>query len=216
MAVEDLTGRRFGRLVVLRKEEGSGKARYLVRCDCGREKVVLADNLKRGMTKSCGVCCRGGKAWSEKRIKDLTGKRFGQMIVLKELGNRKVLCKCDCGKEKVVNKSHLVHGEIQSCGCLLQKQAYQNQKKYYYEGTYIAVIKNTKATSRSKSGVRGVCWDRTKEKWRANICFKGERQELGYFNDIKDAIKARRDAEDKLYKPAIESFEEGKENGEND
>lgn len=27
-------------------------------------------------------------------------------------------CKCDCGKERVVRISHLVHGKIVSCGCV--------------------------------------------------------------------------------------------------
>lgn len=205
--MEDLQGVRFGALTVLTKVEGAGKARYKVRCDCGREKIVLADNLKRGMTKSCGHCHKTTKEWSMSRVKDITGQRFGMLVALKELGQRKVLCRCDCGNEKVVNKSHLLHGDIQSCGCLLQKQALQNQEPYYHEGTYIAAIRNTKATSRSKSGVRGVCWHKGKGKWRASICFKGKSYELGLFDDMNDAIKARKEAEEKFYKPIIEEFE---------
>lgn len=26
-------------------------------------------------------------------------------------------CKCDCGKEKIVRISHMVRGDISSCGC---------------------------------------------------------------------------------------------------
>jgi len=52
------TGNRYGRLVVL---EYAGKrnrsATWLCRCDCGTEKVVLGDYLRRGNTKSCG-CLR--------------------------------------------------------------------------------------------------------------------------------------------------------------
>lgn len=213
---EDMTGRRFGRLVVLEKIKESGKAKYKVRCDCGREKVVLADNLRRGMTTSCGKCYRETKEFAMSRVKDITGKRFGRLVVIKELGNRKVLCKCDCGKEKIINKSHLVDGDIRSCGCLLRNQAKNNQEKYYQDGTYISALKNTEATSRSKSGVRGVCWHSGRGKWRASIGFKGKNYELGLFDDIHDAIKARKEAEDRFYKPVIDAFfEEANNNGNN-
>jgi hypothetical protein len=51
----DLTGQRFGRLTAL-SFEGRQKnaARWLVKCDCGRTKVVFAGNLTSGQTKSCG------------------------------------------------------------------------------------------------------------------------------------------------------------------
>jgi len=46
----DLTGRRFGQLVVL---ERNG-ARWLVECDCGRRTSVPAGSLNAGTTGSCG------------------------------------------------------------------------------------------------------------------------------------------------------------------
>lgn len=56
---EDLTGRRFNRLVVLyRDENGKGsKSRWKCICDCGTETVVSGTNLKTGAVKSCG-CLR--------------------------------------------------------------------------------------------------------------------------------------------------------------
>lgn len=213
MTSQDLTGRRFGRLVALEKMKEPGKAKYKVRCDCGREKIVLADNLKRGMTASCGKSYRETKEFAMARVKNITGKRFGKLVVMKELGDRKVLCQCDCGKEKVVNKGHLVNGDIKSCGCIMSNQAKKNQAKYYADGTYISAIKSTKATSRSNSGVRGVCWHKGKGKWRASIGFKGKSYELGLFDDIQDAIKARKEAEDRFYRPVIDAFEEANDNG---
>ena len=52
----DLTGQRFGRLIVLR-DTGKRCWRYVVwlcRCDCGKLVEVLSNNLKLGRTKSCG------------------------------------------------------------------------------------------------------------------------------------------------------------------
>lgn len=105
MVRDDLTGKRFCKLVVL-KELGGG--RILCRCDCGREKEFNKSNVKRGLTKSCGACVR--KHTRRDLIKDVTGQRFGKLVVLKELGYRRVLCRCDCGNVKEINKSHLLSG----------------------------------------------------------------------------------------------------------
>lgn len=34
-----------------------------------------------------------------------------------------VLCKCSCGKEKIIVKSSITSGRIKSCGCLRQEKA---------------------------------------------------------------------------------------------
>jgi hypothetical protein len=56
-------------------------------------------------------------------FKDLTGLRFGKLVVLNMEGHSKDghitwRCKCDCGKEKVVMGKMLTIGKTQSCGCL--------------------------------------------------------------------------------------------------
>ena len=51
----DLTGERFGRLIVVARAENKKKrTAWLCRCDCGDEKAIRADDLKRGKTVSCG------------------------------------------------------------------------------------------------------------------------------------------------------------------
>ena len=58
--LEDLTGQRFGRLTVLYRTtdyvqpNGSRRPRWRCKCDCGTELDVIASNLKRGSTRSCG------------------------------------------------------------------------------------------------------------------------------------------------------------------
>lgn len=47
--------------------------------------------------------------------------------------------------------------------------------------------------------IPGVCWSNTANKWRAYINLEGKQKHLGYFDDIEDAIQARKDAED-IYK----------------
>ncbi len=52
----DLTGVRYGRLLVLARDEASTsrEARWLVRCDCGVEKSILGRHMRRGLIRSCG------------------------------------------------------------------------------------------------------------------------------------------------------------------
>lgn len=54
----DLTGRRYGRLVVLRRGQPSGsrrlRARWICICDCGTEKSILMDALQGQHARSCG------------------------------------------------------------------------------------------------------------------------------------------------------------------
>lgn len=52
----DLTGQKFGRLLVLEYDH-TGKndvAFWLCKCDCGNEKIISRGNLKNGTTVSCG------------------------------------------------------------------------------------------------------------------------------------------------------------------
>lgn len=69
---------------------------------------------------------------SKHRVKDLTGKRFGnlQVIGLSDTDTRKTywVCQCDCGNIKTVRSDSLQSGAIKSCGCLKKKQDKTNLK----------------------------------------------------------------------------------------
>lgn len=56
MQLKNLIGKRFGMLVVIQRAQNSkaGKTMWLVKCDCGNEKIVSRDNLVSGNTRSCG------------------------------------------------------------------------------------------------------------------------------------------------------------------
>lgn len=59
----ELTGRAFGRLTVL-EFAGMGDdyaSKWIVRCECGTEKIVDGKNLVYGRTRSCG-CRQGGRS----------------------------------------------------------------------------------------------------------------------------------------------------------
>lgn len=65
--------------------------------------------------------------------KDLTGKRFGRLVVVKRVGSNKKgnsiwECHCDCGNISNVVGYSLTDGKSRSCGCL-QKEAVANMNK---------------------------------------------------------------------------------------
>ena len=117
----DLTGKRFGRLEVLgiSGRTGSGKIKWMCRCECGKVVEVQGAALKSGHTKSCG-CLQIQRA-SEANLKDITGKRFGRLVAERaERRNGLIFwrCKCDCGNTATVRSIHLLSGTTKSCGCI--------------------------------------------------------------------------------------------------
>lgn len=60
VALIDLTGRRFGMLVVLKRDiRFKRPTKWLCQCDCGAQSVTAYQALADGRTKSCG--CQKGK-----------------------------------------------------------------------------------------------------------------------------------------------------------
>lgn len=69
------------------------------------------------------------------KLIDLTGQRFGRLIVVKEAGRDNQgkalwLCKCDCGNSCIVRGEKLRCGETKSCGCY-RREATGNQFRKY-------------------------------------------------------------------------------------
>jgi hypothetical protein len=68
-------------------------------------------------------------------IKDITGMRFGKLIVIEITDERskrglvRWLCKCDCGKTIITLGSRLREGSVKSCGCY-QRELISNIGKY--------------------------------------------------------------------------------------
>ena len=147
---------------------------------------------------------------------NLKGKKFGKLLVLKETSNRadggSVVwqCKCDCGNIVEVSSKKLVNGITVSCGCYQkERQKYSMKKlhsKQFKENTNIDLISKQQANSNNKSGVRGVHWCSSKNKWRATLSFQKKLVLNKTFSNKEDAIKARKDAEEKYFKPILEKY----------
>lgn len=67
---------------------------------------------------------------------DIAGKRFGNMVALERLdrksngGGATWMCRCDCGKRKIVKSQNLRNGSTQSCGCGLSRKTRPRKKRH--------------------------------------------------------------------------------------
>ncbi len=70
----DLSGRRFGRLVVLRTFRKNGHSWCNCRCDCGQPKATRSSSLRDGYTTSCGCVASERIAAANTKHGDCVGK----------------------------------------------------------------------------------------------------------------------------------------------
>jgi hypothetical protein len=59
--------------------------------------------------------------------------------------------------------------------------------------------RNRRVIKKSKTGVRGVCWQKRLNSWRVLIWVDGKPKELGHYKNIQDAIQVRKEAELKYW-----------------
>lgn len=126
MRKKDLTGKRFGKLVVQYEipERKNSRIYWHCKCDCGNECDVMGTSLTRtkNPTQSCG-CLQRQKTREANQSEDLSGQKFGRLLVLHREENSSLwVCKCDCGNIVKVCTNHLNSGHTQSCGCLQKER----------------------------------------------------------------------------------------------
>jgi hypothetical protein len=78
---------------------------------------------------------------------DLTGKRFGKLVVLEDTGIRKSRrpiwkCLCDCGETKNILGKYLLNGDTKSCscGCLTSGRAHNRTGYKELSGCYWYIV----------------------------------------------------------------------------
>jgi len=77
----------------------------------------------------------------------------------------------------------------------IDRDTYNNRIENLRDTTKSGNSINSKIREDNKSGVRGVCWDKGREKWRMFITLNSKRQSLGYHNDFTEAVFIRFAAE---------------------
>lgn len=137
--------------------------------------------------------------------KDIVGKRYGRLVVTKELGNGCVVCHCDCGNDKKIRKWLLIQGYIHSCGCLRKEVAPKRHdvRLLSKDGTNLSILASKNLRSSNTSGVRGVSWSQARMKWVGGIKIKGVEKKRR-FDKLSDAIEYRRTLEELYIEPLLE------------
>ncbi|WP_050508105.1 hypothetical protein [Pseudomonas syringae] len=92
----------------------------LFECQCGNLKMVRVAHVAKGVTVSCGCVKR-------KNLVHI-GQRSGRLEVIDDQAitvgkSLRVLCRCDCGTEKLVGVFEITKSLTASCGCLVRETA---------------------------------------------------------------------------------------------
>lgn len=121
----DITGNRYGKLVVVKLIEKNSTIghKWLCKCDCNNEKIVGGRELKRKDSRGTKHC---GCSAYECKLKDITDQRFGKLVALrlsKERDNSNrtqwvCVCDCDITVEKLIRTNDLLTNKTKSCGCI--------------------------------------------------------------------------------------------------
>lgn len=153
-------------------------------------------------------------------------QRFGKLTILANevpspYSKRSYLCKCDCGNICVRLQASLHNakrdGRISSCGCYSQKyltsgdsercrKAGTHRKDSFVNGSNVQMTFREGTIVTNTSGCQGVSWSKTAHKWHCFIGYQNYRANLGFFEDIQDAIKMRHLAEEAISENRFEDF----------
>lgn len=197
----DIKGERYGKLIVKRKTKernSSGSVIWECKCDCGKTVNVSSNSLRMGTVSSCG-CSR-----AESNEKNISGKKIGRLTAIKKVGKTKDgalwLFQCDCGKKVELSVRVFNDGKTLSCGCINSENNKIKLEKNHMVSTNIYNLKHDDKVlfANNTSGSTGVCWDKSRNKWRAEIAFQKYRYSQR-FDKKEDAefyrkiMKQRRD-----------------------
>lgn len=211
MSVKDLTGKKFGNLTVISFNSKNNKRyKWNCKCDCGNNTITDRSDLISGKSTSCG--CRRLINTKKSNTKHGQSKTRIYKIWLN--------MKKRCIDEKSINYEYYGGKGITLCERWMDYENFYNDMKLNYEDSLtLDRIDNSKGynvencrwvsmsvqqfnksiSSRNKSGHVGVYFDKKSGKWRATIGFNKEQINLGMFDDLDCAVKARKEAEVNYY-----------------
>ena len=234
-----MIGKRFGRLVVTKLSPNtSGKRKrlmYYCDCDCGKKNVeIIGEKLRSGHTRSCG-CLRSETASNlKKKFNNYEFKDYGIGITsntnkefyfdLEDYDKIKDYCWAESKNNYIVatNKDYkLIYMHRLIMDITDNKDIdHKNHNKNDNRKSNLRVCNrsnnamNANMRSDNTSGATGVSFNKRDNTWCASIQLNGEKITLGYFSDIKDAIKARHEAEEMYFKEWSYKNSTGKYNNE--
>ena len=210
----DLTGQIFGELTVLGKAEHqpkNGGVWWHCRCSCGNTYDISATLLSTGKRTHC-------PDRSHERnynFIDIAGQKFERLTALYATDKRDSKgslvwhCRCDCGNEVDVSYNSLMYTHVQSCGCKKKEHDQElGSLLTHVAGTSMDMLKSKKIPTNNTTGTKGVYFIRGK--YVAKIVLQKKAYYLGTYDNIDDAIEARRKGEELLHTGTAEYYERWK------
>lgn len=234
---EDLTGKTFGNWKVIERvadkisKSGQARAAYLCECQCEKKtkKIVLAQNLKSGWSKSCGcliskINSEKGEQRRKKNKYDLESFDYG--VCYFNDGTYFIFDKEDYSKiskftwfkdkngyavssvkEKKTNKKHTYRAhrvilEIENREIEIDhknREIWDNRKSNLRITNHRNNSYNRSIQKSNTSGFIGVSYEKKSGKWRAFLCRNKKYLLSKSFVLKEDAIKARLKAELEYY-----------------
>ena len=218
----DISGKQFGNLKVIERDKSKqGKYVFWVcECQCDNKTIVSvrADHLKSGNTVSCGCVNNNNIHKKQRNSIDITDKRFGKLTAkyYVKSGKQGAIwhCECNCGGSIDTYVSYLTKGDVSSCGCLERENRQKQNKKLQdmiLEDTNVSLIRKTEPNKNTTTGIRGVSWCTSKQKYIATITFQKKQYYLCASTDIEVCKSARKEAEEHIFGDFIKWYEENKE-----
>lgn len=213
-----MIGKIFGFWRVIHPDENR-PYHYMCEClKCGTTHSVSKSALKLGKSTMCRACAR--KNGTRKIHYEIIGKKFGRLTVtgweIDEKNRTIYTCDCDCENTTTASYNELVvTKKKQSCGCLKSevnretiKKTYgpmrETQEKAQIGGT-LAYALDAKVSKNNKLGVKGVS-KMSNGKYRAYLNLARKHHHLGIYNTLDEAIQARKEGEDKYFKPILDKY----------
>ena len=212
MSLNDLTGKQFGFLTVICRDEtrSGGDAFWICRCGrCRHEKSIRGTYLTGPRAyQDCGC------SWAERKA-DLAGRTMGGVAVLERLrenrrGQKTYRVRCViCGSERIMVQHDLLAWPS-DCGCAerkktnerLRDQATEASAKSMYNGAKIAAAFAEKPLPTSKTGFRWVRWYPRNHCWCATFRVAGERYFKYGFETAESAYKWAKEEHEKAVRAA--------------
>ena len=216
----DLTGQRFGRLVVKGlSDRTSGKRKrtmWLCDCDCGTKDIhIMGEKLRSGHTRSCGCLIKIVASIKKKNHYDLSGE-YG--IGYTSQGQEFYFDKEDYDKIKeytwcvdngyiatrIDNRIVYLHRFIMNAPDGINVDhikhcKYDNRKSELRLCNQTQNMRNQTIRSDNTSGITGVSYYKKNNKWAADIVVCGKTIHLGMYDNKEDAINARKQGEQKYF-----------------
>ena len=221
--LKDLKGQRFGRLVVIERAEnfilpsGQPQTAWLCRCDCGNILKTRSFSLTNGTTKSCGCLAKElrvarmkkyntydlsgeyGIGYTSKgeefyfdledydKIKDYCWNKHKEYITTRNVSGYILFHRLVMGiSDENIAVDHINHNKS------------DNRKNNLRFVTDSQNSMNRCISSHNTSGITGV--NKCNGKWTARIGVNTKRIFLGNYDNFFEAVKARKEAEEKYYK----------------